>query len=202
MGKGSGHSRTNEAGRPRVAEPRAQLSEGRATRGRDARRPAPGRASLRAHDPDDFFLHQLGEEAESDAHRQRPAAPPSRRRAAPQAPPAREPAAPPARPRPARPLRLSPSRRFLLRSWTDRLVRSPAERTRPEGPPSSSTSYGTTSVLDVVEIVEAPAAPSCPSQWRPRAWPSMESSAMSRRKKSETVQSVTTRSFRDASGSW
>src|SRR3954447_8554543 len=33
-------------------------------------------------------------------------------------------------------------------------------------------------------------------------WPSMLSSAMSRRKKSEVVQSVTTRSFRWSSGSW
>src|SRR5207248_5946295 len=33
----------------------------------------------------------------------------------------------------------------LLRSWTDRLERSQQQRTRPEGPPSSSTSYGTTS---------------------------------------------------------
>src|SRR5262249_47716809 len=33
-------------------------------------------------------------------------------------------------------------------------------------------------------------------------WPSIESSAMSRRKKSEVVQSVTTRSFREKNGSW
>ena len=35
----------------------------------------------------------------------------------------------------------------LPRSWTDRLERSQQQRTRPEGPPSSSTSYGTTSAL-------------------------------------------------------
>src|SRR5439155_12534734 len=33
-------------------------------------------------------------------------------------------------------------------------------------------------------------------------WPSMLSSAMSRRKKRDVVQSVTTRSFRERSGSW
>ena len=42
------------------------------------------------------------------------------------------------------------SRRFLLRSLTDRLERSQQERTRPEGPPSSSTSYGTTSGVGVL----------------------------------------------------
>ena len=35
-----------------------------------------------------------------------------------------------------------------------------------------------------------------------RGWPITESSAMSRRKRSETVQSATTRSFRVRSGSW
>jgi bifunctional non-homologous end joining protein LigD len=37
---------------------------------------------------------------------------------------------------------------------------------------------------------------------RPSGWPSVPSSAMSRRKSNEVVQSTTTRSFREKSGSW
>src|SRR5205814_6500255 len=92
--------------------------------------------------------------------RSRRAAPPWRRRPTPRAPPAHAAATPPpTRARPGRAIRSPSSRRFLLRSWTDRLERSQAERTRLEGPPSSSTSYGTTSFADGDDAAEESRAP-------------------------------------------
>ena len=107
----------------------------------------PGRivSALRADNLVDLLLHQLGQHTQGRHPRSTRAVLPSQHPRARRAPPAHAPATrSPRRSRPARPLR-SPSRRFLLRSLVGSPRTLPAGADEAEGPPSSSTSYGTTS---------------------------------------------------------